>query len=172
MDVTGTPPQQRDASSLALPPRSEGRGFTRKLMKTKTFADAILEAEQHSKQAPKFAALAGMTGDDLKLVVEALNPYRVFNVKKFDWPQAFANADDTYTRFFDLLNQLHDRTLSGNAARAAIPAVLGCFTERTAKVLARVLLKDLKCGATSSTFEKVYPGLSIPKFELMGAEKM
>jgi DNA ligase-1 len=141
-------------------------------MTTKTFADAILEAEQHSKQAPKFAALAGMAGDDLKLVVEALNPYRVFNVKKFDWPQAFANTDDTYARFFDLLNQLHDRTLSGNAARAAIPAVLGCFTERTAKVLARVLLKDLKCGATSSTFEKIYPGLSIPKFELMGAEKM
>jgi DNA ligase-1 len=141
-------------------------------MTTKTFADAVLEAEQHSKQAPKFAALSGLAGDDLKLVVEALNPYRVFNVKKFDWPQAFANADNSYDRFFELLNHLHDRTLTGNAARAAITGILGCYTERTAKVLARVLLKDLKCGATASTFEKVYPGLNIPKFELMGAEKM
>jgi hypothetical protein len=31
-DVRGTPPQHRDASSRALPPRPEGRGFTRKLM--------------------------------------------------------------------------------------------------------------------------------------------
>ena len=141
-------------------------------MTTKTFADAILEAELHSKQAPKHAALSGMAGDDLKLVVEALNPYRVFNVKKFDWPQAFANTDDTYARFFELLNYLHERTLSGNAAKAAITGVLGCYTERTAKVLSRVLLKDLRCGATASTFEKIYPLINIPSFELMGAEKM
>ena len=32
LDRRGTPPQHRDASSRALPPRPEGRGFTRKLM--------------------------------------------------------------------------------------------------------------------------------------------
>ena len=139
----------------------------------KTFSDAIFEAELHSKQAPKFAALLGLTGDDLRLAQEALNPFRVFNVKQFDAPQAYANDDSIgYGCFFRLLDYLADRTLSGNAARLAITGVLSQFTERTAKALARVLLKDLKCGAGVSVFKKVYPGVSFPDFELMLAAKI
>lgn len=139
----------------------------------KTFADAIFEAEKHSKQAPKHAALSGMIGDDLRLVQEALNPFRVFNVKKFDLPLAYANDDSIgYAYFFELLDMLEDRTLSGNAARLAITGVLSQYTERTAKALARVLIKDLKCGAGVSVLKAVYPHVHFPSFELMLAAKI
>lgn len=139
---------------------------------SKTFADAIFEAEKYSKQEPKHAALSGLVGDDLRLVQEAVNPYRVFNVKKFDLPQVYMQIDEPYDRFFELLDYLADRTLTGNAARSAITGVLSCYTERTAKALCRVLLKDLKCGATASTFKKVYPTVDFPDFELMLAAKI
>lgn len=138
----------------------------------KTFADAIFEAEKHSKHAPKHAALSGLTGDDVKLVQEAVSPYRVFNIKKFDAPQAFASVDPDYTAFFKLLDALDARTISGNAAKAAVTATLGLYTQRTATALTRVLLKDLRCGATASTFKKLYPGVDFPSFELMLAEKI
>jgi DNA ligase 1 len=142
---------------------------------SKTLADAIFEAEKHSKKDAKRAALSGLTGDQLRLVHEALEPMRVFNVtaNKTEKPAAYANADDSLTPFFTLLDMLHDRTLSGNAAKAAVTATLGRYTERTATALLRVLDKDLKCGATISTFGEVYPELaSVSQFDLMGAEKM
>lgn len=139
----------------------------------KTFADAIFEAELHGKQAPKYAALSGLTGDELRLAQEALNPFRVFNVKQFELPQAYANDDSVgYGYFFELLDYLVDRTLTGNAARTAITGVLSQYTERTAKALVRVLLKDLKCGAGVSVFKKLYPTESFPDFELMLAAKI
>ena len=138
----------------------------------KTFADAIFEAEKHSKQEPKYAALAGLDGDELKLAQEALNPYRVFNIKKFDPPKVFAAVDPDYSLFLRMLDELTSRTLSGNAARATVTAVLGQYTERTAKALQRVLLKDLKCGAGVSVFKKLYPKADFPEFELMLAAKI
>ena len=139
----------------------------------KTFADAIFEAELHGKQAPKYAALSGLSGDDIRLVQEALSPFRVFNVKKFDAPLVYANDDSVgYGYFFELLDYLANRTLTGNAARAAITGVLSQYTERTAKALMRVLLKDLKCGAGVSVFKEVYPHVHFPSFELMLAAKI
>lgn len=139
---------------------------------TKTLADALFEAERHTKQQPKYEALSGLTGDDLRLVQEALNPYRVFNVKKFEQPVHFANIDGPFHYFFDLLDQLTTRTLSGNAAREAVTYTLSLYTKRTATTLQRVLLKDLKCGAGVSVFSKLYPTTEFPSFELMLAAKI
>lgn len=138
-----------------------------------TFANAISTAAQHTKQAPKFEALSGLAGDELRLAAEALNPYRVFGIKKYDAPKAFASSDPvSHTSFFMLLDQLCARELTGNAAKAAVTAMLEAYTEPTAKALMRVLDKDLKCGATVSTFKKIYPEFDVPEFDLMGAEKM
>jgi DNA ligase-1 len=144
-------------------------------MTHKTFADAIFEAEKHGQHALKHAALSGLEGPELKLAMEALNPYRVFNIKKFDKPKVFANDDPDYSLFLKLLDQLVTRELSGNAAKAAVTAILGSYTERTATVLQRVLLKDLKCGAGVSVFKKLYPLHAddfFPEFELMLAAKI
>ena len=138
----------------------------------KTFVDAIFEAEKHSKHAQKFPALSGLDTDNLRMIQEALNPYRVFGIKKFDMPTVYSQVDFSYDPFFNLLDKLHNRDLTGNAARTAITAILGLYTDRTVEALVRVLTKDLKCGASESTFEKLYPHASFPKFELMLAGKI
>lgn len=139
---------------------------------TKKLADAVYAAELTTKKEGKKAALDGLGTDDLRLVMEALNPYRVFNIRKYDWPTAFASIDPVgYQNFFTLLDQLQARAITGNAARNAVTAVLGTYTERTAVILARVLNKDLKCGA-HTTFEKLYPGFAIPYYDLMLCDKI
>lgn len=140
---------------------------------TKTLADAIFTAEKTTKKNEIAAAISGLTGQEKNILWHALNPFRVYNIRKYDWPQAFASNDPSYyDSFIPLLDKLDKRELTGNAARAAVTAVLGTFTERTAKALARVIDKDLKCGANRDSFEKIYPDLSIPKFELMLAGKI
>ena len=138
----------------------------------KSFADAILTAEQVSTKVEKHQALSGLDEDGVRLLLETENPYRVFGIRKWDKPQVYANSDVSFLQFFNLLDKLNDRTLTGNAAKVAVTATLGRYTERTASILERVLKKDLKCGANGSTFEKVYPSLEIPGFELMLCEKI
>lgn len=136
------------------------------------FAEAILKAEKISTKKEKFAALSGFGPNELRLVTETFNPYRVFGIKKYDKPQAYASHDTDFKHFFDLLDMLADRKIVGNAARAAVTAVLGQYTEHTSKVLERVLLKDLDCGANRTTFETIYPNLKIPKYSVMLAKNM
>lgn len=142
---------------------------------TKSFADAILTAENISTKKEKFEALSGMDADGVRLLLEAESPYRVFGIRKWDKPEAYGNLNGlngSFKHFFSLLDKLNSRELTGNAAKAAVTAVLGMYDERTSSVLERVLLKDLKCGANGNSFEKVYPGLKIPGFELMLCEKI
>lgn len=136
----------------------------------KSFADAILTAQEFTTDREKHAALSGLGADEQRLVVEALNTYRIFGIKKWDKPAVYANTDPSFTSFFSLLDALHSRNLTGNAAKSAVTATLGLYTERTAKVLERVLKKDLKCGASSSTFSKIYPNMVIPSYEVMLAQ--
>ena len=136
------------------------------------FAEAIRKAEKISTKKEKFEALSGFGSDELRLVTETFNPYRIFGVKKFDRPQAYAQSDPSYQPFFDLLDALHDRKVVGNGARTAVTAVLGLYTYHTSLILERVLLKDLDCGANVSTFEKIYPALNVPSFEVMLAKNM
>lgn len=133
----------------------------------KTFAQALALAEQTTKRDGKVAAFQGLGQDEQRLILEALNPYRVFNTKKWDEPSSYAASDASFAPFFELLDYLHDRTLTGNAARLAVVGVLSQYTKATADALARVIRKDLKCGADASTFEKIFPNLNIPSFEVM-----
>lgn len=139
---------------------------------SKTFTDAILTAELFNTKVEKFIALSGLDLDGVRLLLETENPYRVFGIKKWDKPEVYANSDISLKPFLTLLDQLNDRILTGNAAKVAVTAVLSCYTERTANVLERVIKKDLKCGANSTSFEKIYPSLNIPGFELMLCEKI
>lgn len=147
----------------------------------KSFADAIEAAEKVSAKKEKMKALSDINPHEQRLIVEALNPYRVFGIKKWqDQPNRHATRDKELNHeygydmssFYALLDNLHDRKLTGDAARAAVQDTLSWYTKRTAKYLARVIRKDLECGAQDTTFRKVYPNLIIPSFDVMLAKKM
>lgn len=136
------------------------------------FATTIFAAETISTRKEKFEALSGFGPAEKKLLWETFNPYRVFGVRQYEFPRTNAATDPSFNQFFELLDLLADRTLTGNAARQAITGTLSQYTEKTARALVRVLNKDLECGAGRESFEKIYPDLSIPKFELMLAGKI
>jgi hypothetical protein len=134
----------------------------------KSFADAILTAQEISTKKEKHEALSGLNDEGVRLLLECENPFRVFGIRKWDKPEVYADQDPvSFSKFFDVLDALHDRRLTGNAAKAAVTAILGTFTERTASVLERVIKGDLKCGANTKTFETVYPQLKVPFYDLM-----
>lgn len=141
------------------------------------FVEVIKACEQAGGAGSKKviqAAIAEADQTARKLISEALNPYRVFGVKKFDMPQAFAKCMDhqqVFTPFFELLDKLHSRELTGNAAREAVTSTLTQFNDDTQQYLARVIDKDLKAGFSADTFNKVWPNEKIPTFELMLADK-
>lgn len=137
-----------------------------------TFLDFLRLAESSGTRDVKLDALRRAGEMARRLIRETLDPYRVFNVKRIALPTAFASADaDDGTAFLALLDDLHARRVTGNAARAAVTKTLARYTRETAEALCRVLSKDLRCGILATTVNKVYPGL-IPTFSCMLAEKL
>lgn len=136
----------------------------------KSFVEAVTKAEKYSTKEGKIKALSNLTEYGKRLMVEALSPYRVFGVKKYKEPKAYDATDAQPEMFFELLDKLHSRELTGNAARDMVTRVLSNYTEDTAKILKRVLNKDLKAGFSETTLNKIYPNL-VPTFDVMLAQK-
>lgn len=73
-----------------------------------------------SKQVIQIA-LAQADQDTRDLITAALDPYQVFGVKQFEMPTTFKKKGYCgMGQFLDLLQALRSRSLSGDAARAAI----------------------------------------------------
>jgi ATP-dependent DNA ligase len=142
-------------------------------MKSFVFAMKACEAASGTGSDDiKKAAIAKLTSDGQHLMVEMFSIFRVFGVKKYDMPDTFASVDPTSPScFLDLLEALHTRKITGNAARDAVTKCMSIYTEDTCKYLARVLDKDAKAGFSESTVNKVFPGL-VPVFKAMKGEKV
>lgn len=131
----------------------------------KSFIDTLYYAQAQSGPGSKKrinTAFSQLDVDGWRCVYYALNTYLMFNVKKYDWPTKFADSDSDASVLFELLDRLHSRELTGNAARAAVTATLSLFTERTAGAIRFILLKDLKAGISAETFNELYFGVKVP----------
>lgn len=71
---------------------------------------------------------------------------------------------------WSLLEKLRARTLTGNAARDEVKDMMACLTPKSAVLFERILNKDLRCGITATTINKVAPG-TVPLFGVMLAHK-
>lgn len=143
------------------------------------FVDVIKACEQANGAGTKKAIQAALATADQtawKLIWEALNPFRVFGVRKYDMPSKFTtySAHDSTPAFFQLLDKLASKELTGNAARDAVTSTLSLFSKEEAEYLTRILDKDLKAGFSADTVNKVLKEVHgvIPSFEVMLAEKM
>lgn len=70
----------------------------------------------------------------------------------------------------DMLDAFATRDLVGNAARDELAAEMKTLTAASAELLRRILARDLRCGVTARTVEKVRPG-TVRLFDVMLAEK-
>ena len=97
----------------------------------------------------------------LKEVVRlALDPFTQFYQRKI--PKYTPNTSDhaaSLQSMLPALNDLSDRVVTGNAAIDRLTSILEAAGEQDAKVIERIIQKDLKCGVQVSTVNAVWKNL-------------
>lgn len=96
----------------------------------------------------------------------ALDPFTNFYVRKI--PNYIPNNGEGISLKFalDSIGDLSKRIVTGNAAIAHLQSNLEALSAEDAKVLERVIEKDLRCGVSEATVNKIWPGL-IPTYPCM-----
>ncbi len=91
----------------------------------------------------------------------ALDPLINFYIKKIPEyttkPQP--KSHDTLDQAMNRLSLLELRTLTGNAGIEHLRLVLGSVSAADALVIERIIGKDLRCGVSEATVNKIWPGL-------------
>jgi hypothetical protein len=99
----------------------------------------------------------------------ALDPFTQFYQRKIP-EYEFVGEDSEHQTSLEMAMQnlyyLSSREVTGNAAIAHLRAILSGLTPDDAKVIERIIQKDLKCGVDVSTANKVWSGL-IPEYPCM-----
>jgi DNA ligase-1 len=86
----------------------------------------------------------------------ALNPFFVYGVKKVPESEALTDRPNPWVSFWALCESLRTRSVTGGSARAAIAAMMEQFDSEQWNGLARrVLIKDLRCGVSEKTINKI-----------------
>lgn len=133
--------------------------------------NVIEQLRATTKRSEKEAILKQKDSSLLRRVLElAYNPFINFYQKKIPVYQAYeGGSGDDYEADLAValtsLKDLSDRIVTGNAAKERLKVILeSCYPEN-AKVIELVVLKDLKCGISAGTINKVFPGL-VPEFKV------
>ncbi len=97
----------------------------------------------------------------------ALSPYITFGVKKVPSHSGPDGQGLPWVAFKELCHLLQTRQLTGDDARTAIELALGASTQKQWNDwYRRILIKDLRCGVSEKTVNKVKKG-AVPVFECM-----
>ena len=107
--------------------------------------------------------------ETLKQVIKlALDPFVQFYIRKI--PDYTLNLNskkqDSLDNAMRRLSLLSSRTLTGNAGIDHLDIVLSSVCPLDSKVIERIIAKDLKCGVSDATVNKIWPGL-IPEYPCM-----
>jgi DNA ligase-1 len=95
----------------------------------------------------------------------AFDPWKNWGVSKYDKatiPGPRGHGDDLVEEFLDLLVRLDKRELKGNAARKAVSEIIASGDSLTQKWLERLLWRNLRCGVSVTTVNKLWPGTVVP----------
>jgi DNA ligase-1 len=104
---------------------------------------------------------------------QAYNPFHVFGVRQVPETEGLTDRSNPWPRFWAMLEDLRTRGLTGNRARDKIQECAEEFDSDEWNMLARrVLIKDLRCGITEKTLNKVLgkTGYKIPIFSCQLAQ--
>lgn len=87
---------------------------------------------------------------------QAYNPYYVFGVRQVPETEGLEHRPNPWPKFWAMCEALRTRSLTGHAARDRILAVANEFdSEQWNSMCRRVLIKDLRCGISEKTLNKV-----------------
>lgn len=121
-------------------------GSDSRLHKEKTIEKALMAASLGSSDAQAF----------LFNLYQAYNPYHVFGVRQVPETEGITHAANPWPTFWALLEALRTRSITGHRARDRIQEVAELFdSEEWNLVARRVLIKDMRCGISEKTINKV-----------------
>lgn len=131
--------------------------------KDNNMLDVLNSIAATSKRSEKEAILENLSPHDTmfmqKIAIAAYDQGHNYWVKKY--PRATEHTGELELVY--AINQcnayLTDRSISGNKALEFLTDLDGKLSESDAEVLNRIIERNLKCGATDSTFNKVWPNL-------------
>ncbi len=87
---------------------------------------------------------------------QAYNPYYTFHVKQVLDVAGHRDRPNAWPKFWALLESLRTRSITGNSAREAIAECSELFDDdEWNMVCRRVIIKDLRCGISEKTLNKV-----------------
>jgi DNA ligase-1 len=87
---------------------------------------------------------------------QAYNPYYTFHVRQVPESEGIEHAENPWPVFWGLLEGLRTRSFSGHRARDAILETMKQFDSvEWNNLCRRVLIKDLRCGISEKTLNKV-----------------
>lgn len=89
----------------------------------------------------------------------AYDPFTQFYIRKIPAYMSDSVPMRTLDKAMDDLSMLSSRTVTGHDGIDWLTDILETLTAEDAKVIERIISKDLKCGASDSTANKVWPGL-------------
>ncbi|NBX50341.1 hypothetical protein EBT25_10445 [bacterium] len=89
----------------------------------------------------------------------ALDPFTNFYIRKIPKYKTDIGPYDTLQHALDRLFALSTRQKTGNAAIEYLTEILQSLDHDDAKVIERVIEKDLRCGVSEATVNKIWPGL-------------
>jgi len=117
-----------------------------RIHKEKVIEKALMAAKLGSADAQAF----------LFNCYQAYNPYYTFHIKQVDEVYGQVDRPNIWPKFWALLESLRTRSITGNNAREAIAECAELFDDAEwNQVCRRVLIKDLRCGISEKTINKV-----------------
>ena len=117
-----------------------------RIHKEKTIEKALMAAKLGSTDAQCF----------LFNCYQAYNPFYAFNIRQVPETDGLINKPNPWPRFWALLEDLRTRGITGNRARDKIQECAEEFdSEEWNNLARRVLIKDLRCGISEKTLNKV-----------------
>jgi len=117
-----------------------------RLHKEAVISQALTAAKLGNKNAHHFLAFTSVT----------YNPYNTFGVRQVPETSGITGAENPWEDFFDLLDSLNDRRITGNAARDAIEAISKRFdSEEWNNFCRNVIRRDLRAGVSDKTINKI-----------------
>jgi hypothetical protein len=119
---------------------------------SRLFKEALLDSNRDNEVLRRFLVLA-------------FDPWKNWGVTKYDKPVAqrtVACGDDIIVEYMDLLERLNLREVKGNAAREAVTQAMSKGDALAQKWMERLLWRNLRCGVSVSTINKVWPNSVVP----------
>lgn len=94
-----------------------------------------------------------------QVIVLALDPFTQFYIRKIPAYKTTDRETESLEWALARLSKLSKRELTGHAAIDHLTMILSSVQADDAKVIERIISKDLKCGVSDSTVNAVWPGL-------------